>query len=122
MLIRLRGSYGGCADIGTLAAGFIVLLLLAFGDVSLVVHFLVYVSVFGLATARRFSYFLRLLSETVHSTSSSLQLVHGAPCSTTLHRTLRDLQHWQAFDARLLTLFGGRMPLGLSPASEAVRF
>ena len=47
--------------------------------------------------------FLRLLSETMHSTSSSLQLVQGL-CSTTLHRTLRALHDWQAFEARLLTL------------------
>jgi hypothetical protein len=63
--------------------------------------------------------FLRLLSETMHSTSSSRQFVQGAPCSTTLHRTFRERQHWQAFEALLLTLFGGRMPL--RPASEAVR-
>jgi hypothetical protein len=30
---------------------------------------------------------------------------------------LRERQHWQAFEARLLTLFVGRMPLGLRPAS-----
>jgi len=58
----------------------------------------------------------------MHSTSSNLQFVHGAPCSTTLHRTLRALQHWQAFDALLFTLFAGRMPFDLSPASLAVRF
>ena len=40
---------------------------------------------------------------TMHSTSSSLQLVHGAPCSTTLHRTFRARQHWHAFDARRFT-------------------
>lgn len=39
----------------------------------------------------------------MHSTSSNLQLVHGAPCSTTLHRTFRARQHWQAFDARRFT-------------------
>lgn len=44
-----------------------------------------------------------LLSVTTHSISSSLQFVHGAPCSTTLHRTLRARQHWQAFDALLFT-------------------
>jgi len=89
---------------GTFAAGLSVLLF-AVGDVSLVVHF-----------------FLRLLSETMHSTSSSLQFVQGAPCSTTLQRTLRERQHWQALEALLLTLLGGRMPFGLRPASEAVRF
>lgn len=47
--------------------------------------------------------FLRRLSETTHSTSSSLQFVQGAPCSVTLQRTLRALQHWHAFDALLLT-------------------
>lgn len=68
------------------------------------------------------TYFLRLLSETMHSTSSNLQFVQGAPCSTTLQRTLRERQHWQAFDALLLTLLGGRLPFDLRPASEAVRF
>ena len=38
-LDRLKGSYGGCADMGTFAAGLSVLLF-AVGDVSLVVHFL----------------------------------------------------------------------------------
>jgi hypothetical protein len=38
-LERLKGSYGGCADMGTFAAGLSVLLF-AVGDVSLVVHFL----------------------------------------------------------------------------------
>jgi hypothetical protein len=47
--------------------------------------------------------FLRLLSETMQSTSSSLQFVQGAPCSVTLHRTLRARQHWQALDARRFT-------------------
>lgn len=47
--------------------------------------------------------FLRLLSDTMHSTSSSLQLVQGAPCSVTLHRTLRARQHWHALEALLLT-------------------
>lgn len=37
--------------------------------------------------------FFRLLSDTMHSTSSSLQFVQGAPCSVTLHRTLRARQH-----------------------------
>lgn len=68
------------------------------------------------------THFFRLLSDTMHSTSSSLQFVQGAPCSTTLQRTLRERQHWQAFDALLLTLFGGRVPFDLRPASEAVRF
>lgn len=43
--------------------------------------------------AREETNFLRLLSDTMHSTSSSLQFVHGAPCSVTLHLTLRDRQH-----------------------------
>lgn len=67
------------------------------------------------------TYFLRLLSDTIHSTSSSLQLVHGGPCSTTLQRTLRERQHWQALEALLLTLFVGRTPLAFKPASAAVR-
>ena len=66
------------------------------------------------------THFLRLLSETMHSTSSSRQFVQGAPCSTTLQRTFLERQHWHALEALLLTLLGGRMPL--SPASEAVRF
>lgn len=49
------------------------------------------------------TYFRRLLSVTIHSTSSNLQFVQGAPCSTTLHRTFRARQHWQAFEARRLT-------------------
>lgn len=68
------------------------------------------------------THFLRLLSETMHSTSSSLQLVHGAPCSTTLQRTFLDRQHWQALEALRFTLFAGRMPFGFSPAASAVRF
>jgi len=43
----------------------------------------------------------------MHSTSSSLQLVHGAPCSTTLQRTFLARQHWQAFEARRLTVLKG---------------
>lgn len=49
------------------------------------------------------AYRLRLLSVTTHSTSSRRQFVQGAPCSTTLQRTLRARQDWQAFEARLLT-------------------
>lgn len=49
------------------------------------------------------THFLRLLSVMIHSTSSNLQLVQGAPCSTTLHLTLRARQHWQAFDALRFT-------------------
>lgn len=49
------------------------------------------------------NFFLRLLSVMIHSTSSNLQLVQGAPCSTTLHLTLRARQHWQAFDALRFT-------------------
>jgi hypothetical protein len=105
---------------GTLAAGLSVLLLAA-GDVSFVVHFLQVVrsgNTVKLYQVR--TNFLRLLSETMHSTSSSRQFVQGAPCSTTLQRTFLERQHWHALEALLLTLLGGRMPL--SPASEAVRF
>jgi len=62
-----------------------------------------------------------LLSETIHSTSSSLQLVQGL-CSTTLQRTLRALQDWQAFEARLLTLLWILAPVAGRPASLAFRF
>lgn len=102
-----------------------LLLFFAAGEVSLVVHFLEFVRIkldWWISSCKGATYFLRLLSETIHSTSSSRQFVQGAPCSTTLHRTLRERQHWQAFDALLLTLLGGRMPLDLRPASEAVRF
>ena len=55
----------------------------------------------------------------MHSTSSSLQLVQGAPCSTTLHRTFLARQQAHAFDA---LLFAG-LPEGLlNPAVEAFRF
>lgn len=64
-------------------------------------------------------FFLRL-SDTMHSTSSSRQLVQGAPCSVTLHRTLRALQHWHAFEALLLT--GRPVPFPSIPAAEALRF
>lgn len=47
--------------------------------------------------------------------------MHGAPCSTTLHRTFLALQHWHALDALRFTLFAGRTPL-LRPASVALRF
>lgn len=46
----------------------------------------------------------RLPSVTRHSTSSSLQLVHGMPLSTTSQRTLRERQQWHAFDALRFTL------------------
>lgn len=66
-----------------------------------------------------FAYFRRLESWTMHSTSSSLQFVHGAPCSTTLHRTFLALQHAHAFEALLLA----GLPEGcLKPAVEAFRF
>ena len=68
------------------------------------------------------TYFLRLLSDTMQSTSSSLQFVHGAPCSTTLHLTFLERQHWQAFEALRFTLLFGRIPFGFKPASPAVRF
>lgn len=55
----------------------------------------------------------------MHSTSSSLQLVQGAPCSTTLQRTFLARQQAHAFDA---LLFAG-LPEGLlNPAVEAFRF
>jgi hypothetical protein len=47
--------------------------------------------------------------------------VHGGPCSTTLQRTLRARQLWQAFDALRLTALAGRVPLEFRPASAAVR-
>ena len=65
--------------------------------------------------------FLRLLSETIHSTSSSLQLVQGL-CSTTLQRTFRARQDWQAFDALLLTLLCTLAPVAGKPASLAFLF
>lgn len=49
------------------------------------------------------THFFLLLSDTMHSTSSSLQFVQGAPCSVTLHRTFRARQHWHAFEALLFT-------------------
>ena len=73
----------------------------------------------GLKTTN--THFLRLLSVTTQGTSSSLQFVHGAPCSTTLQRTFRALQHWHALLARRFT---GR-PLLLAaprPALLALRF
>jgi hypothetical protein len=48
----------------------------------------------------------------MHCTSSSLQLVQGEPCSTTLHRTFRVLQLAQAFEALLFT----GLPLALTSA------
>lgn len=64
--------------------------------------------------------FFLLLSDTMHSTSSSLQFVHGAPCSVTLHLTLRARQHWHALEALLFTerpvVFPSR------PAWAALRF
>lgn len=39
----------------------------------------------------------------MHSTSSNLQFVHGAPCSVTLHLTFLARQHWHAFEALRLT-------------------
>ena len=54
----------------------------------------------------------------MHSTSSNLQLVQGAPCSTTLHRTFLARQQAHAFEA---LLFAG-LPEGLlNPAVEAFR-
>lgn len=63
--------------------------------------------------------FFRLLSDTMHSTSSSRQFVQGAPCSVTLQRTLRALQHWQALDALLLTDLP--VPWPSMPAADAFR-
>lgn len=48
-------------------------------------------------------FFLRFPSVTQHSTSSSLQFVHGMPLSTTSQRTFLERQHWQALEARLFT-------------------
>jgi hypothetical protein len=49
--------------------------------------------------------------------------VHGAPCSVTLHLTLRARQHWQALDARRLTERPCAVPLAPSrPAADALRF
>jgi len=64
--------------------------------------------------------FFLLLSDTMQSTSSSLQFVHGAPCSVTLHLTFRALQHWHAFEALLFT----ERPVGCPsiPAWAALRF
>lgn len=47
--------------------------------------------------------------------------MHGGPCSTTLQRTLRARQLWQALDALRFTALAGRAPLGLRPASAADR-
>jgi hypothetical protein len=79
------------------------------------------VRIFGRTTLTLGTNFLRLLSETMHSTSSSLQLVQGL-CSTTLQRTLRALHDWQAFEARLLTLLWALAPVAGRPASLAFRF
>ena len=53
--------------------------------------------------------------------SSSRQLVQGAPCSTTLHLTLRARQHWQALEALLLTALAGLPLVVFNPAVEALR-
>jgi len=66
------------------------------------------------------AYFFLRLSDTVHSTSSSLQLVQGAPCSVTLHLTLRARQLWQALEARRFTARGWVTPS--RPATDALRF
>jgi len=68
-----------------------------------------------------YPYFLRLLSETTHSTSSKRQLVHGI-CSTTLHLTFLDRQDWQALDALLFTLFWALAPFVDKPAASLLRF
>lgn len=65
--------------------------------------------------------FFLLLSDTMHSTSSSLQLVHGAPCSVTLHLTLRERQHWHALEALLLTERPWGFPFPSRPAWVALR-
>jgi len=64
-------------------------------------------------------YLFRFPSAITHSTSSSLQFVHGAPYSVTLQRTFLALQHRHAFCA--LRLFV-RTGLSGSPASAKVRF
>ena len=64
-------------------------------------------------------FFRRFPSVTQHSTSSNLQLVQGMPLSTTSHLTFLLLQHWQAFDALLLT--GRVLPL-LRPAAADFLF
>lgn len=61
--------------------------------------------------------FLRLLSVTIHSTSSNRQFVQGEPFSTTSQRTLRARQQQQALDARLFT--GRDVPD--NPAAAAFR-
>ena len=66
------------------------------------------------------AYFFRLLSETIHSTSSRRQLVQGI-CSTTLQRTFLARQHWQAFDARLFTLLFCCAVFTGSPAWSTLR-
>lgn len=66
------------------------------------------------------THFLRLLSVTTQGTSSSLQFVHGAPCSTTLQRTFRALQHWHALLALRFT--GRPLVLAPRPALLALRF
>lgn len=65
------------------------------------------------------TYFVRLLFGIMHLTSSNLQFVQGMPCSTTSQRTLRERQHWQAFDALLLRLWDGCMPLSGTIRSKA---
>lgn len=66
------------------------------------------------------TYFLRRDSETMQSTSSRRQFVHGAPCSVTLQRTLRARQHWQALEALRFTALVGTLPS--NPAADALRF
>lgn len=122
-VVRFSGSYGGCADIGK---GMISdpSMPLGSGDpsISFVVHFLHNRQLLDRCQSfKRYTHFFRLLSETMHSTSSRRQLVQGAPCSTTLHRTLRDRQHWHALEALRFTLFAGLIP-GFKPAASAVRF
>jgi hypothetical protein len=56
----------------------------------------------------------------MHSTSSSLQFVQGAPCSVTLHLTFLARQHWQALDALLFTALCA--PFKSMPAAVAFRF
>lgn len=64
------------------------------------------------------TYFLCLVSGTVHGIAPDLQFEHGAPCSTTSQRTFRDRHIWHAFKA--LRLIG--CPFALRPNFLAFRF
>lgn len=64
------------------------------------------------------TYFLCLVSGTVHGIAPDLQFEHGAPCSTTSQRTFRDRHTWHAFAA--LRFIG--CPFALRPNLLAFRF